>query len=131
MRHASATTSASRRAAAPRGSERRGLSGREEGRRSNSAYAEKRGFQLAVIAGPEEFAQGVWKVKDLAKREETAVNEAELVGFVKSGLSLPESRTAMKSDNHYEVAFEDFLRRRAPRRCRSSRSGAATSTTIR
>src|SRR4029077_16852535 len=34
------------------------------------AYAEKRGFKLAVIAGPEEFAKNVWKVKDLAKREE-------------------------------------------------------------
>jgi histidyl-tRNA synthetase len=47
------------------------------------AYAEKRGFKLAVIAGEQEFAQGVWKVKDLAKREETAVGEAELVGRVK------------------------------------------------
>ena len=47
------------------------------------AYAEKRGFQLAVIAGPDEFAQGVWKVKDLAKREEATVPEAELVGRVK------------------------------------------------
>src|SRR5262249_34629571 len=36
------------------------------------AYAEKRGFKLALIAGPAEFEQGVWKVKDLAKREETA-----------------------------------------------------------
>jgi histidyl-tRNA synthetase len=42
------------------------------------AYAEKRGFKLAVIAGPDEFAQGVWKLKDLAKREETAIPEAEL-----------------------------------------------------
>ncbi len=46
------------------------------------AFAEKRGFALAVIAGPAEFEQGVWKVKDLAKREETAVKEAELVGAV-------------------------------------------------
>jgi histidyl-tRNA synthetase len=42
-------------------------------------FAEKRGFRLAVIAGPAEFEQGVWKVKNLAKREETAVPEAELV----------------------------------------------------
>jgi histidyl-tRNA synthetase len=48
------------------------------------AYAEKRGFKLAVIAGEQEFTQGVWKVKDLAKREETTVVEAELVGRVKS-----------------------------------------------
>ncbi|MBP3957514.1 histidine--tRNA ligase [Gemmata sp. G18] len=47
------------------------------------AYAEKRGFKLAVVAGPAEFEQGVWKVKDLAKREETAVPEAELVERIK------------------------------------------------
>lgn len=43
------------------------------------SYAEKRGFKLAVIAGPAEFEQGVWKVKDLAKREEVAVPEAQLL----------------------------------------------------
>lgn len=43
------------------------------------SYAEKRGFKFALIAGPAEFEQGAWKVKDLAKREETAVAEAELV----------------------------------------------------
>ncbi len=31
-------------------------------------YAEKRGFKIALIAGPDEFESGVWKVKDLAKR---------------------------------------------------------------
>ncbi len=29
-------------------------------------FAEKRGFKVALIAGPDEFAQGVWKIKDLA-----------------------------------------------------------------
>jgi histidyl-tRNA synthetase len=48
-------------------------------------YAEKRGFRLAVIAGSAEFEQGVWKVKDLAKREEVAVPEAELVSRVTAG----------------------------------------------
>lgn len=47
------------------------------------AYAEKRGFKLAVIAGPAEFDQGVWKVKDLAKREEAVVPDAELVTRIK------------------------------------------------
>ena len=47
------------------------------------AYAEKRGFRLAVIAGPDEFAKGVWKVKDLARREETTIGEAELVAHVR------------------------------------------------
>jgi histidyl-tRNA synthetase len=30
-------------------------------------YAEKRGFRLALIAGPDDFARGVWNVKDLAR----------------------------------------------------------------
>jgi histidyl-tRNA synthetase len=47
-------------------------------------YAEKRGFKLAVIAGPAEFDVGVWKVKDLAKREEMTVPAAELVARVKA-----------------------------------------------
>jgi len=47
------------------------------------AYAEKRGFSLAVIAGPDEFAKGVWKVKDLAKREETTVPEGDLAERVR------------------------------------------------
>jgi histidyl-tRNA synthetase len=45
-------------------------------------YAEKRGFRVAVIAGQAEFDQGVWKVKDLAKREQTAVPEMELANAV-------------------------------------------------
>jgi histidyl-tRNA synthetase len=34
-------------------------------------YAEKRGFKVALIAGPDEFARGTWNVKDLAARQET------------------------------------------------------------
>ena len=49
-------------------------------------YAEKRGFKLAVIAGDREFAAGVWNVKNLAKREEAAVPEAELVERVKQSV---------------------------------------------
>jgi histidyl-tRNA synthetase len=45
-------------------------------------YAEKRGFKFALIAGPAEFEQGVWKVKDLAKREETAMPEASLTAAI-------------------------------------------------
>ena len=48
------------------------------------AYAEKRGFKLAVIAGSEEFAAGVWKVKHLATREETTVPDAGLVDGIKA-----------------------------------------------
>lgn len=41
-------------------------------------YAEQRGFRAALIAGPDEFAQGVWKIKDLARREETTMPAAEV-----------------------------------------------------
>jgi histidyl-tRNA synthetase len=46
-------------------------------------YAESRGFRVALIAGPDEFAGGMWKVKDLAKREEKSVPEAEVVSAVR------------------------------------------------
>jgi histidyl-tRNA synthetase len=46
-------------------------------------YAEKRGHQIALIAGPDEFAAGTWKVKHLASRTETAVAEGELVAEVR------------------------------------------------
>lgn len=41
-------------------------------------YAEKRGFTLALIAGPDEIARGVWKIKNLAKREEKTVPNDEV-----------------------------------------------------
>ena len=46
-------------------------------------YAEKRGFQVALIAGPDEFDKGEWKVKDLAKREEQSMKESELVDAIR------------------------------------------------
>ncbi len=49
-------------------------------------YAEKRGFKLALIAGPDEFAKGEWKIKDLAKREEKAVREELLADTIKEML---------------------------------------------
>ncbi|MCS7022700.1 MAG: histidine--tRNA ligase [Gemmataceae bacterium] len=48
------------------------------------AYAEKRGFRWAVIAGSEEFAQGLWKVKNLSRREEIAVPDAEVVATLQA-----------------------------------------------
>jgi histidyl-tRNA synthetase len=49
-------------------------------------YAERRGFRLALIAGPDEFVQGVWKIKDLARREEVAVPEIGVVDAIKGAL---------------------------------------------
>ncbi len=42
-------------------------------------YAERRGFQFALIAGQEEFDQGIWKIKILAKREELTVKPEEVL----------------------------------------------------
>jgi histidyl-tRNA synthetase len=50
-------------------------------------YAERRGFRLALIAGGDEFANGVWKLKDLANREEQTVAENELIAAVQRTLA--------------------------------------------
>ena len=52
-------------------------------------YADKRGFRVALIAGPDEFAQGVWNVKDLAggtQREK--VPEAEVADLVQGMIAV-------------------------------------------
>jgi histidyl-tRNA synthetase len=45
-------------------------------------YAERRGFRAALIAGPDEFANKVWKVKNLGLRQETTVPEADVISAV-------------------------------------------------
>jgi histidyl-tRNA synthetase len=50
-------------------------------------YAERRGFRVALIAGPDEFDQGIWKVKDLARRQEVAVAPVEVVDAVRKVLN--------------------------------------------
>ncbi len=51
-------------------------------------YADKRGFKVALIAGSDEFAKGVWKIKDLTTREEVTVTEAEVVAKIHEVLKL-------------------------------------------
>ena len=51
-------------------------------------YAEQRGFRVALIAGPDELAQAVWKVKDLATREETTATTAAVASAVRKLLSV-------------------------------------------
>jgi histidyl-tRNA synthetase len=46
-------------------------------------YADRKGFRLAVIAGPDEFQTGQWKIKDLKSGEQTSVAEAALVDEVR------------------------------------------------
>ncbi|MFO1022451.1 MAG: histidine--tRNA ligase [Planctomycetales bacterium] len=45
-------------------------------------YADRKGFRWAIIAGSDEFAKGVWQVKDLLKGGQEAVPEAQLVEFL-------------------------------------------------
>lgn len=52
-------------------------------------YAEKRGFKVALIAGPDEFAKGVWKIKDLARREEIAVAESDVAAVIRRMVGNP------------------------------------------
>jgi len=49
-------------------------------------YADKRGFRVALIAGGDEFTNGVWKVKDMAKREEATVPETDVLATVQAAL---------------------------------------------
>ncbi|MHB1421685.1 MAG: histidine--tRNA ligase [Gemmataceae bacterium] len=49
-------------------------------------YAESRGFRVALIAGPDEFAQGMWQVKDLGRREQINVPATEVVAAVRKVL---------------------------------------------
>ena len=46
------------------------------------AYGERKGFLVALIAGDQEFADGVWKVKVLAERTEQTVADADVVSTV-------------------------------------------------
>jgi histidyl-tRNA synthetase len=46
---------------------------------SQLQYAERHDFRVALIAGPDEFAQGTWKIKDLGQRVETVSREAEVM----------------------------------------------------
>jgi histidyl-tRNA synthetase len=55
---------------------------------SQLQYAEKRGFNVALIAGGDEFAAGVWKLKNLVRREETTVPAAEVPAAVRRVLGL-------------------------------------------
>jgi histidyl-tRNA synthetase len=52
-------------------------------------YAERRGFSVALIAGPEEFAHGVWKIKNLATREEITVPAAEVAAAIRRVMQQP------------------------------------------
>ncbi len=51
-------------------------------------YADRKGFLIALIAGSEEFAKGVWQVKNLKSSEATTVSEADLAATIRTLLGL-------------------------------------------
>ena len=51
-------------------------------------YANKRGHRFAVIAGTQEFASGVWQVKDLAREEQVALPAGELAAHISGRLGV-------------------------------------------
>lgn len=56
-------------------------------------YADRKGFRLALIAGSNEFAKGVWQVKDLKAMQQTEVAEADLVAHLQAALAaVPSSK---------------------------------------
>jgi len=50
-------------------------------------YADRKGFQIALIAGSDEFAKGVWQIKVLKDGSTSTIAEADLVGTLRSLLS--------------------------------------------
>lgn len=50
-------------------------------------YADRKGFRFAVIAGSQEFEEGVWQLKDLHQQQQQALTEQELVDFISQELS--------------------------------------------
>ena len=50
-------------------------------------YADRKGHQLVLIAGSNEFASGSWQIKRLASGEQTNVPDAELIDAVKQMLN--------------------------------------------
>jgi histidyl-tRNA synthetase len=50
-------------------------------------YADRKGHRVALIAGSQEFAEGVWQVKDLKSGSATKVPATELANAITSILA--------------------------------------------
>lgn len=50
------------------------------------AYAERKGFRLAIIAGGDELARGTWQVKDLATASQREVGDADVVDAIRTAV---------------------------------------------
>jgi histidyl-tRNA synthetase len=51
-------------------------------------YADRKGFRIALIAGTDEFAKGVWQIKNLKDGLSETVTENELIGTLQKTLSV-------------------------------------------
>ena len=51
-------------------------------------YADKKGFRLALIAGGDEFAAGVWQVKNLRSGTQASIASADLVAHLTTELNV-------------------------------------------
>lgn len=47
-------------------------------------YADSKGFRFALIAGSNEFDKGCWMLKDLARKEQLEVSEADLISTLQN-----------------------------------------------
>ncbi len=45
-------------------------------------YANRKGFQVAIIAGDDEFSENLWQVKDLINGEQEKVSEENLTDHI-------------------------------------------------
>src|SRR5262249_18868194 len=88
-------------------------------------YAEKRGHRVALIAGPDEFARGVWKIKDLALREETTVTSTEVVAAIHRVLA-NKARGPAASGRGVEEIWTAVAIMKPPSRRTSSGTGSVT-----
>ena len=49
-------------------------------------YADRKGFPIALIAGPDELAKGVWQVKDMRDGSSADVQDDEVVSYLQAKL---------------------------------------------
>ena len=56
-------------------------------------YADRKGFRIALIAGSEEFANGVWQIKFLREGSTSSVSEMDLIPALQTYLSTPQKNS--------------------------------------
>ena len=49
-------------------------------------YADRKGFPIALIGGPDELEKGVWQVKDMREGSSDDVADGDLVSYLQAKL---------------------------------------------